>query len=89
MSIKINKIPKTKDANFAWKEKKVDNLIRLMSSEKDIIYFDDDDVFGESMFDAESILKKDLKILMKSFVFMFQLQMMIIYIFGKTIMFCY
>lgn len=32
-----------------------------MRSGKDVIYFNDDDVFGESMFNAESILKKRLK----------------------------
>jgi hypothetical protein len=48
---------KTKD----WKEEKVDKLIKRMRCGDDVVYFNDDDVFGESMFDAESILQEKLK----------------------------
>lgn len=48
---------KTKD----WKEEKVDKLIKRMRFGNNAVYFDDNDVFGESMFDARSILRKKLK----------------------------
>lgn len=38
-----------------WKEKKVDTIINLMRLGEDTIYFRDDEIFGESWFNALEI----------------------------------
>lgn len=47
----------------AYKTKMVDKLVARMRKGEKEIYFRDDDLFGESMFDVYSILKDKVKIL--------------------------
>lgn len=42
---------------MGWKEKKVDKLIARMRNGEEVIFFRDDDVFNESMFDAYAVLQ--------------------------------